>query len=97
MGTRLGGREGWRAAWMMAGWPAGQLARMGVKLKAQGLAAPGSPPAWAHSVEALSPNYWCGAGMDFDLALRMFMDSFRPPGEGQKIDRIMQVGGVRSS
>ncbi|EFN55517.1 hypothetical protein CHLNCDRAFT_133932 [Chlorella variabilis] len=30
-------------------------------------------------------------GMDFDLALRMFMDSFRPPGEGQKIDRIMQV------
>ena len=31
--------------------------------------------------------------MDFDLALRMFMDSFRPPGEGQKIDRIMQVGG----
>ena len=35
--------------------------------------------------------------MDFDLALRMFMDSFRPPGEGQKIDRIMQVGGVRSS
>lgn len=34
------------------------------------------------------------AGMDFDLALRMFMDSFRPPGEGQKIDRIMQVGAV---
>ena len=29
--------------------------------------------------------------MDFDLALRMFMDSFRPPGEGQKIDRIMQA------
>ncbi|KAI3425868.1 hypothetical protein D9Q98_007841 [Chlorella vulgaris] len=34
-------------------------------------------------------------GMDFDLALRMFMDSFRPPGEGQKIDRIMQVFGKR--
>ncbi|PSC74405.1 ARF guanine-nucleotide exchange factor GNOM isoform B [Micractinium conductrix] len=34
-------------------------------------------------------------GMDFDAALRMFMDSFRPPGEGQKIDRIMQVFGKR--
>ncbi|KAL4436787.1 hypothetical protein ABPG75_003926 [Micractinium tetrahymenae] len=34
-------------------------------------------------------------GMDFDAALRMFMDSFRPPGEGQKIDRIMQVFGRR--
>ena len=32
------------------------------------------------------------AGLDFDLALRLFMDAFRPPGEGQKIDRIMQVG-----
>ena len=31
--------------------------------------------------------------MDFDMALRLFMDAFRPPGEGQKIDRIMQVGG----
>lgn len=34
-------------------------------------------------------------GMDFDAALRMFMDTFRPPGEGQKIDRIMQVFGRR--
>ncbi len=31
------------------------------------------------------------AGLPFDAALRLFMDSFRPPGEGQKIDRIMQV------
>lgn len=30
--------------------------------------------------------------MEFDVALRLFMDAFRPPGEGQKIDRIMQVG-----
>ena len=30
-------------------------------------------------------------GLDFDVALRLFMDAFRPPGEGQKIDRIMQV------
>jgi hypothetical protein len=29
--------------------------------------------------------------MDFDVALRLFMDAFRPPGEGQKIDRIMQA------
>lgn len=29
------------------------------------------------------------------MALRLFMDSFRPPGEGQKIDRIMQVFGRR--
>ncbi|GAB4821173.1 hypothetical protein N2152v2_008219 [Parachlorella kessleri] len=33
--------------------------------------------------------------MDFDMALRLFMDAFRPPGEGQKIDRIMQVFGKR--
>ena len=25
------------------------------------------------------------------MALRLFMDAFRPPGEGQKIDRIMQA------
>jgi hypothetical protein len=31
------------------------------------------------------------ADMDFDVALRLFMDAFRPPGEGQKIDRIMQA------
>lgn len=34
-------------------------------------------------------------GMDFDMALRLFMDAFRPPGEGQKIDRIMQAFGTR--
>jgi brefeldin A-resistance guanine nucleotide exchange factor 1 len=33
------------------------------------------------------------SGLDFDLALRLFMDAFRPPGEGQKIDRIMQIFG----
>lgn len=32
-------------------------------------------------------------GLDFDMALRLFMDAFRPPGEGQKIDRIMQIFG----
>lgn len=37
-------------------------------------------------------NIQIPAGLDFDLALRLFMDAFRPPGEGQKIDRIMQVG-----
>ena len=34
-------------------------------------------------------------GMEFDMALRLFMDAFRPPGEGQKIDRIMQCFGQR--
>eukprot|EP00887_Chlorella_sp_A99_P008000 scaffold12.g8000.t1 len=34
-------------------------------------------------------------GMDFDMALRLFMDAFRPPGEGQKIDRIMQARAAR--
>ena len=34
-------------------------------------------------------------GMDFDMALRLYMDAFRPPGEGQKIDRIMQVCAFR--
>lgn len=33
------------------------------------------------------------SGLEFDLALRLFMDAFRPPGEGQKIDRIMQIFG----
>jgi len=31
----------------------------------------------------------------FDIALRLFMDAFRPPGEGQKIDRIVQSFGKR--
>lgn len=35
------------------------------------------------------------AGLEFDVALRLFMDAFRPPGESQKIDRIMQVFGQR--
>ena len=34
-------------------------------------------------------------GMRFDVALRLFMDAFRPPGEGQKIDRIVQSFGKR--
>jgi len=34
-------------------------------------------------------------GMRFDMALRLFMDAFRPPGEGQKIDRIVQSFGKR--
>lgn len=34
-------------------------------------------------------------GLEFHVALRLFMDAFRPPGEGQKIDRIMQVFGQR--
>lgn len=33
------------------------------------------------------------SGMRFDIALRLFMDAFRPPGEGQKIDRIVQSFG----
>lgn len=47
-------------------------------------------PAWLPWLLAALPSPQ-NAGMDFDLALRMFMDSFRPPGEGQKIDRIMQA------
>ena len=35
------------------------------------------------------------AGLEFETALRLFMDAFRPPGEGQKIDRLMQVFGRR--
>lgn len=35
------------------------------------------------------------SGLDFDVALRLFMDAFRPPGESQKIDRIMQCFGDR--
>ena len=35
------------------------------------------------------------SGLEFDMALRLFMDAFRPPGEGQKIDRIMQSFGKR--
>lgn len=35
------------------------------------------------------------SGLEFDTALRLFMDAFRPPGEGQKIDRIMQTFGKR--
>lgn len=34
-------------------------------------------------------------GLRFDIALRLFMDAFRPPGEGQKIDRIVQSFGKR--
>ena len=34
-------------------------------------------------------------GMRFDMALRLFMDAFRPPGEGQKIDRIVQSFGKK--
>ena len=35
------------------------------------------------------------AGLRFDVALRLFMDAFRPPGEGQKIDRIVQSFGKK--
>lgn len=34
-------------------------------------------------------------GLRFDVALRLFMDAFRPPGEGQKIDRIVQSFGKK--
>ena len=34
-------------------------------------------------------------GLEFETALRLYMDAFRPPGEGQKIDRLMQVFGRR--
>ncbi|KFM23960.1 ARF guanine-nucleotide exchange factor GNOM [Auxenochlorella protothecoides] len=33
------------------------------------------------------------AGLDFDVALRLFLDAFRLPGEGQRIDRIMEAFG----
>ena len=35
------------------------------------------------------------AGMPFDVAIRVYLDSFRLPGEAQKINRIMESFGAR--
>lgn len=35
------------------------------------------------------------AGMQFDIAIRVYLDSFRLPGESQKINRIMESFGAR--
>jgi len=35
-------------------------------------------------------NHMDFTGMEFDLALRLFLSKFRLPGEAQKIDRIME-------
>ena len=35
------------------------------------------------------------AGMPFDIAIRVYLDSFRLPGESQKINRIMESFGAR--
>ena len=35
------------------------------------------------------------SGLTFDAALRAFLESFRLPGEAQKIDRIMEVFAQR--
>ena len=34
-------------------------------------------------------------GMPFDIAIRVYLDSFRLPGESQKINRIMESFGAR--
>ena len=37
----------------------------------------------------------CGlAGMDFEASFRMFLESFRLPGEAQKIARVMEAFGA---
>lgn len=36
-----------------------------------------------------------GAGLGFDMAIRMYLESFRLPGEAQKINRIMETFGKR--
>lgn len=35
------------------------------------------------------------AGMPFEIAIRVYLDSFRLPGESQKINRIMESFGSR--
>ena len=37
----------------------------------------------------------CNAELSFDVAIRMYLDSFRLPGEAQKINRIMESFGAR--
>ena len=34
------------------------------------------------------------AGLSFDIAIRMYLESFRLPGEAQKINRIMETFGA---
>ncbi|PRW57821.1 ARF guanine-nucleotide exchange factor GNOM-like [Chlorella sorokiniana] len=55
----------------------------------------GERDAFYEDVRAAYMQTFDFTGLDFDLALRLFMDAFRPPGEGQKIDRIMQAFGKR--
>lgn len=40
--------------------------------------------------------HWGGvtAGLSFDTAIRMYLESFRLPGEAQKINRIMETFGM---
>ena len=38
--------------------------------------------------------YECLADLSFDLAIRMYLESFRLPGEAQKINRIMETFGA---
>ena len=43
---------------------------------------------------ALNVKCWCHvAGQTFDRAMRLFLESFRLPGEAQKINRIMESFG----
>ena len=53
----------------------------------------GERDAFYDGVRAGFINTFDFSGLEFDIALRLFMDAFRPPGEGQKIDRIMQIFG----
>jgi len=43
----------------------------------------------------LTQTSCCIAGMPFDIAIRVYLDSFRLPGEAQKINRIMESFGAR--
>ena len=55
----------------------------------------GDRDAFYSAVREAFINTFDFTGLEFDVALRLYMDAFRPPGEGQKIDRIMQSFGQR--
>ena len=38
-------------------------------------------------------NCDAGAGLAFDMAIRLYLESFRLPGEAQKINRVMESFG----
>ncbi len=38
-------------------------------------------------------RHGCAAGLAFDMAIRLYLESFRLPGEAQKINRVMESFG----